>query len=163
MKVNSYVIVCWGYQFLPLSTIFSIEFWTSSNSVLFLEHFRQCAIFLTVPTVCYLWISSHSVLFWEQFMQFAIFETVPTLWFFFHCMTSLILITLTNIPSAALLYSSVLNDKIIWLFSVNIRAFQTLSIILISCYIRNEYAIATSDKAVFRNTKEINVIDQNVQ
>jgi uncharacterized protein YjhX (UPF0386 family) len=45
----------------------------------------------------------------------------------------------------------------------DIRAFQTLSIILISCYIRNEYAIATSDKAVFRNTKEINVIDQNVQ
>ena len=162
MKVNSYVIVCWRYQFLPLSTIFSIEFWTSSNSVLFLEHFRQCAIFLTVttcaicgsvPTVCSFGNSSCSCYFWNS----------SDIVFFFHCMTSLILITLTNIPSAALLYSSVLNDKIIWLFSVNIRAFQTLSIILISCYIRNEYAIATSDKAVFRNTKEINVIDQNVQ
>lgn len=137
-----------------------------------LDQFQQCAIFGTFSTVCYFFNRSNRVLFVDQFPQCALLGTVHAVcyfWnssdivFFFHCMTSLILITLTNIPSAALLYSSVLNDKIIWLFSVNIRAFQTLSIILISCYIRNEYAIATSDKAVFRNAKEINVIDQNVQ
>jgi hypothetical protein len=57
-------------------------FWNCSDLVVFLELFRPCGIFGTVPTLWYFWNGSDLVVFLERFRPSGIFGTVPTVWYF---------------------------------------------------------------------------------
>ena len=84
--------ICYRYlQFISISMILRLDFrivptvWyfqNCSDSVVFLELFRQCGIFRIVPTVWYFQNCSDSVVFLELFRQCDIFGIVPTVWYF---------------------------------------------------------------------------------
>jgi hypothetical protein len=109
-KSSGHIYVCLLYR-LSLCDFFywilepfqpcdiSIGFCNCSDSVIFFELFRQCDMFLTVPTMWYFFNCSDSVIFFncsdsviffELFRQCDMFWTVPTVWYFLNCSDSVI-------------------------------------------------------------------------
>jgi hypothetical protein len=60
-KSSGHIYLCLLYR-LSLCD-FSIGFWNCSDSVIFVDLFRQCDMFWTIPTVWYFFNSSDSVIF----------------------------------------------------------------------------------------------------
>ena len=120
-KSSGHIYVCLLYR-LSLCDFFywilepfqpcdiSIGFCNCSDSVIFFELFRQCDMFLTVPTMWYFFNCSDSVIFFncsdsviffELFRQCDMFWTVPTVWYFLNCSDSVIFVVSHFIPLLA--------------------------------------------------------------